>query len=292
MDYFQSIQNTLDYIEDNISSPISLQTLALISHFSPFHYHKIFQAIVGDSVMEYVRKRRLSKAALELINSNKRIIDIALDNGFNHPESFNRAFRKHFGMSPGMYRKEGITKNICFKCNLQENNYMKDVGGINMEPNFVNKDSFMVIGVEVTTDTTKDRNIEKAWKELIQRCSEINCLIPEHKCFGIESYIRNSKIRSGEFTYTACFEVSSLDKVPEGMVGKVIPANTYAVFTHIGSTEDLDTTYNYIYGSFLLNSGYELCSSDNGNYDFEYYNEDFKDGKEDSKLYVYIPVKK
>ncbi|HOQ06801.1 MAG TPA: AraC family transcriptional regulator [Clostridiales bacterium] len=112
MDYDARIQATVDYIEENICKPIDLSDLSKKAFCSVPHFYRIFSSVVGMSVMDYIRKRRLSIAAHELVNTSKRIIDIAFDYEFKSQEVFTRAFLKEFGITPGAYRKnrgEGIT---------------------------------------------------------------------------------------------------------------------------------------------------------------------------------------
>lgn len=112
MDYDARIQATIDYIEENIGKPIDLSDLSKKAFCSVPHFYRIFSSVVGMSVMDYIRKRRLSIAAHELVTTSKRIIDIAFDYEFKSQEVFTRAFLKEFGITPGAYRKnrgEGIT---------------------------------------------------------------------------------------------------------------------------------------------------------------------------------------
>ncbi len=106
MNYIEGIQKVLDYIEENIEDPITLDKLADISLSSKFHFHRLFKAMVGIGVMEYVRKRRLTIAAQKLHYSNQSIIDIAMDTGYNSHAAFTRAFKGLHNISPETYRKK------------------------------------------------------------------------------------------------------------------------------------------------------------------------------------------
>lgn len=108
MDYKEIIQESIDYIENNIKEKILLEDLAKMAFLSKFHYHRIFSTIVGETVMDYVRKRRLSEAAKELVESNEKIINIALKYQFSSQESFTRAFKKMFDISPGEFRRTQV----------------------------------------------------------------------------------------------------------------------------------------------------------------------------------------
>ncbi len=100
------VQKIQEYIEENIQKPITLKELADVSGYSPWHLGRIFRENTGKSPFEYIRLRRLSKAAMVLRDENKKVIDVALDFVFDSQEGFTRAFTKEFGISPHKYHKE------------------------------------------------------------------------------------------------------------------------------------------------------------------------------------------
>lgn len=106
-DVVGTIARAVDFIEDNLTSRITLMEIAENSWLSPFHFHRLFHAWTGYSVSEYVRLRRLSEAALKLIHTKERIIEIALEYGFGSQASFTRAFRRQYDTTPGRFRKKG-----------------------------------------------------------------------------------------------------------------------------------------------------------------------------------------
>jgi AraC family transcriptional regulator len=105
MDYSERIQNSVDFIEEKLCEKLDLSQLADRIYLSKYYFHRIFHSIVGESVAEYIRKRRLSKAAEDLRSTDDRLVDIALRYQFGSQESFSRAFKKVFGITPNEYRK-------------------------------------------------------------------------------------------------------------------------------------------------------------------------------------------
>ncbi len=91
MNYCESVQKSIDYFEQHLKEDIDLNTIVQRSCFSTTHFYRVFQALVGESLKDYVRKRRLSEAAIELWASEKRLIDIAFEYSFNSQEVFTRA---------------------------------------------------------------------------------------------------------------------------------------------------------------------------------------------------------
>ncbi|WP_055666697.1 helix-turn-helix transcriptional regulator [Desnuesiella massiliensis] len=105
MNYKERIQASIEYIESNLEEKILLENLAKQVFLSKYHYHRVFHELVGETVMTYIRKRRLTEAAKELIDSNIKIVDVALKYQFGSQEAFSRAFRRMFKISPGEFRK-------------------------------------------------------------------------------------------------------------------------------------------------------------------------------------------
>ncbi len=129
MSYVKYLQKTIDYIEENIKQPITIEACAEAAGFSKYHFYRLFTLFVGVPLMEYVRKRRLVYA-MQDVNKGRRIIDIALDFEYSSERTFCRAFQKEYGKSPGKFRNKNYA--IPEKPILKENEYII-WGGINME---------------------------------------------------------------------------------------------------------------------------------------------------------------
>lgn len=105
MENTKLINRAIDYIEDNLTEAISLEGVSAVAGYSLFHFSRLFLELIGETPGDYIRKRRLSEAARELVNSRKSILDIALDYQFQSQEAFSRSFKRFFRASPGTYRK-------------------------------------------------------------------------------------------------------------------------------------------------------------------------------------------
>lgn len=104
-DYAERVLRVLVHIQVHLDDELSLDDLAAIARFSPFHFHRIFRGMVGESVKEHVRRLRLERAAHRLKFSDEQVIRLALDAGYEAHESFTRAFSAMFGISPSEFRK-------------------------------------------------------------------------------------------------------------------------------------------------------------------------------------------
>lgn len=104
-DHEKAIQKSLNLIEQNLTNELPLNLLAKHVGYSRFHFQRVFQKIIGKSIAEYIRERRMTQSARKLMITDQRVIDIAMTYRFNSQESFTRAFKKVYDMTPGDYRK-------------------------------------------------------------------------------------------------------------------------------------------------------------------------------------------
>lgn len=114
-DLKETIIETVAYIEDNLYNKISLADISLHTGISKYYLHRIFKSLTGESIMEYVQGRKLTSSLNELINTTMRIIDIALEYGFDYEQSYIRAFKKCFGHTPLKIRSDKISLSLILK---------------------------------------------------------------------------------------------------------------------------------------------------------------------------------
>lgn len=291
LDYVVCVQRSIDYIEDNLKSEISLNECARIAGFSVYHLYRVFEAYVGMPVMEYARKRRLAWASTDL-QKGRRIIDIAMDYGFGSERAFSRAFKNEYGISPGRYRCRidcgGEIPSRVVLNSFQEN---KIYGGIIMEPKFVKKPAFKVAGFELKTTNIQKVNYEtvpKFWdRYFAENWDKIlhEQLKPVHD--AVLGLCFPGGLESGEFSYVIGVEVADFKGISEGMFKGEVPAATYAVFTT--PLKDIQSTWDYIFASWFPRSGYEF--DDNSRIDFELYDERSQ-SDHGIQADIYVPVVK
>lgn len=147
------ILKTLHYIETHLDDNLDINTLSSIAGYSPYYFCRIFKVSVGESVMSYASKLRIKQASSSIINSEKSIIEIALDIGFETPNGFNKAFKKIFSMTPTEYRQ----KHLLVLLNYKENKMQV--------PKIVQRKEVTLI--YTTKYGAYESSAQEAWEELI-----------------------------------------------------------------------------------------------------------------------------
>ncbi|MBP1045988.1 helix-turn-helix domain-containing protein [Enterococcus sp. BWM-S5] len=125
---WEAIQVTVNFIEEHLEEEIEIEHLAELAMLSPFYYQRLFSRLVKKPVREYIKFRRLAHACALLPNKKLRILDIAIESGFNSHETFTRAFKKAYGMTPEYYRESPVMLNQFDKPDLSLNYVMIDEG--------------------------------------------------------------------------------------------------------------------------------------------------------------------
>lgn len=163
MDWISGLQRALDYVEEHITESINYEEVARAAYSSSFHFQRVFSAICGYSLGDYIRFRRLSLAGSELAATNKKVIDVALKYGYDTPESFSRAFTRFHSVTSSAAKHGSNLKSfskLSAKLILH--------GGTTMDYRIENKEAFDVVlkkkkfpkAHEITT-----REISKFWGE-------------------------------------------------------------------------------------------------------------------------------
>ncbi|MFD0694647.1 effector binding domain-containing protein [Paenibacillus sp. GCM10027628] len=295
-DYYGQIQRTIEFIENHRADHLSVARLAQVACFSEFHFHRVFQSIVGDSVMDYVRKRRLAEAAYQIAHTDKKLLEIALDNGFQSHENFTRAFKRMFAMSPAEYRKREIHPPQYPKANVLQKRFNPYLGGIQMDYVIVRKPAFTLIGYELKTSSMDGKNLQEIpafWQEYLQENK--GAAIPNrvHADSPVELGIcTDFNMETGTFSYLIGMEVTRTDQVPAGLICREFPEETYAVFTSPKVTPDqfsasIQSTWKAIFEEWFPHSGYEHAGSS----EFELYDARCHPGNDLVQMDIYIPIK-
>lgn len=289
IDLKETISACIYYIEENIYNKFTLDDIATQCGISKYHLHRVFKSLTGESLMEYVQARKLSASIGELVNTNMRIIDIALKYGFDYEQSYIRAFRKKFGYTPFRVRSEQMSLVIKEKLNI--NDIMSVNNSIIYKPSFVFRQKFCLIGIRhKIMSKSGDKVANQYGRDFFynHRQEIVNPVNPQIY-FGYTDWSDND---NGYIYYMPSIQVPDLTHIPEGMTGIAIPARKYVVFRFVGffrpdeiNGRQVGRLLVHMYSKWIFQSGFKFADT----FRFEYIDADLsKDNY--CELDVYQPI--
>lgn len=274
----EGIRDALAYIEAHLTDQLDITEIAAQAYVSPFHFQRIFSALCGFTVGEYIRSRRLSEAATVISHSDVRLIDIALQYGYESQESFTRAFRKFHGVSPSAARGGGVSLHnyapLKIKFTLE--------GGYIMEYRIEEKPAFTLVAMPPRRFAyeTSYTEIPKYWGEHMQSPMAKEIMGMYGLCMD--------EFGSADFEYLIADNYIPQKDIPAGCVTRTLPASKWAVFPCRGPiVATLQATNKRIYDEWLPNQReYRLA----GNINLEVYLEPPHEDPNDDYCEIWIPV--
>jgi AraC family transcriptional regulator len=267
-------------VESRFASGISLDEIAEVSGVSRFHLCRAFGVATGQSVMRYVRGRRLTEAARTLAAGAPDILSVALDWGYGSHEAFTRAFREQFGLTPDALREKGDLDSIM----LVEPIIMDKTPTIALEaPRLVEGKNLLIAGLgSHFTYENSSAGIPSLWQRFAPHIGHV----PQQT--GSTAYgVCVNPDDAGHFDYIAGVEVSSFDDLPEEFVRVRIPAQLYAVFSHRDHISTIKATFEAIFRDWLPKSGRALAETPG----FERYDERFDPRTGNGVTEIWMPLK-
>jgi AraC family transcriptional regulator len=289
MNLLERVQCGIDYIEANLA--FDLQTADVARHvgMSQWHFQRIFKALTNETLKTYIRSRRFSEALEQLASTQQRVLDIALATGFHTQESFTRAFKKAFSVTPAHYRKHASQLAFMRKVRFDADYLHHIRGSLSLEPEIYEQPSLQLVGMCTRffgIDSEKNNMAQKLtslWDAFLPHLNDVPHRADESCCYGV---IRQTAQHSDELEYWAVAPVSHVDQLPVGLMSLHLPAARYARFAHRGLVSNLNMTVNYIYSSWLLQSNLHHTYG----CDLEYYGAQYKANSDESVIYYAIPV--
>lgn len=270
MQWLDDMNRALDYIENNLQEKTNYEKIAQIACCSVYHFQRMFTFITGITLSEYIRRRKMTMAAFELQNSDIKVIDIALNYGYESPEAFTRAFQNLHGITPTAARIKGSNikayPRISFQITIK--------GASEMNYKIVEKEAFQVYGIEGIFDTKDDEQLQaipEFWLEKL-RNGECEKLI---KSAGYPSVINSvcqyRKMEGTFFPYMLCLMKTPLSNTG-GYTVVDVPKATWAVFVNEaheieGTSKAIQDLIARVYTDWLPTASYEVIEG----YEFEMY---------------------
>jgi AraC family transcriptional regulator len=281
MDSIRRLNQAMDYIEDHLIDRIDYEAIDRITCCPSGLFSRMFSVLAGMPISEYIRKRRLSLAALDL-KDGRSVIEVSMKYGYESPDAFSQAFKKMHRVTP-----RDVIKDQSMLIHVPKMSFSMTMEGVrSMKYQLIQREAFTVLGRSIKTsseDNMKHGTISTFWQEAPTQGLESKlCKLNDDRpflgvCYGMEN--------DGHFRYMIGVETKKTDATLEQLV---IPASTWAVFESIGPMPDaIQRVWRSIYEDFFPSSGYRHA----GTPDFESYPESGSD-RQDYRCEVWIPVVK
>ncbi|MCB0194162.1 MAG: AraC family transcriptional regulator [Anaerolineae bacterium] len=258
MDSLERMNQALDYIEANLTDEIDFQAVERLALCSEYHFRRMFSFLAGVSLSEYIRRRRLTLAAFELVHDACRVIDVALKYGYNSPDSFTRAFYTLHGVTPTEARNTGQPLKAYPRMTFQ----LTIKGANEMKYRIEEKEAFQIVGLMKRVPLIYEGvnpEIAAMWASLDEATITTLKALSNVEPQGMISASTNfseGRLDGGELDHY--IGVATTKESPENLATLEVPASTWAVFESVGPfPETLQNIWGRIYAEWFPASGYE-----------------------------------
>ena len=272
-EYRSRMHRVLAHIDAHLDEPLDLASLAGVAHFSPFHFHRLFAAWTGETLGDYLRRRRVEVAAMRLAaQPRSRVLDLALSVGFGSAEAFTRAFKARFGCSPTAWRAQQAALRRANRNPGQVFPAPFTQHEVFQNPNKETPMNVKIIDRQSATVAylrylgPYGPAIERFWQEVYVPWAVMNRLGPDHARYGI-SHDDPGITAPEQCRYDACAEVTPDYVVDGGALKGTIPGGRYAVLAFRGTVAQVSEAWMALLRDWLPSSGLQLDARPS----FEYY---------------------
>ena len=278
MEWIERLNDAVGYIEEHLTEEIDYERLGKIACCSSYHFQRMFTYMAGVPLSEYIRRRKMSLAAVDLQSTGIKIIDVAGKYGYNSPTAFNRAFQSVHGIAPSAVKNEGVSVKsfppVSFKIivkGVEEMNYRIET-----------KDAFRIVGVSVPLEKDIEKNfavIPRKWQEIVMNgtLQKLTGLMDTQPMGVLGVSTCND---TEPWRYYIAVSSSQTDKDLEEYT---VPAATWAVFPGAGTNQSIQELERRIVTEWLPTSGYEYGNAP----DVEVY---LNPDPQNAQYEVWIPV--
>jgi len=289
MDSLSRMNNAMAYIEEHLTEDIDYSKISKIAYCSEYHFKRMFSFLSGISLSEYIRRRRLTLAALDLKDRDLRIIDVAVKYGYGSADSFSRAFHSMHGILPSEARSENTQLKAYPRMTFQ----LSIKGGCEMNYRIVEKESFKLVGFKKRVPIIFEgvnpeiaKMTELLTPEVIKQLKSISNVEPTGIISASTNFSDGRMEEKGELDHYIGVATSSNESSEFDVL--IIDASTWAVFESIGPfPETLQNVWGRIYSEWFPTSGYEAVEGPE-----ILWNESQNTGNPKYRSEIWIPVKK
>lgn len=270
-EYESRMHRVLAYIDGHLEQALDLNRLAEVAHFSPFHFHRIFSAWMGETLGDYLRRRRVEVAAMRLAAQPRTtIMNLALSVGFSSGEAFTRAFKARFGCSPSVWRDQQALlrrenskmSQMNSKLSQAPENVFGDDKGSRKQPSEIIMNVILIDRQPATIAYLRYLGpygdaVSRFWQEAYVPWARMNRLGPDHARYGI-SHDDPSITAPEQCRYDACAEVGPDFVTNGGAIKTTIPGGKYALLRFKGTVKQIGEAWTAVLRDWLPASGFQL----------------------------------
>ncbi|CAM4516053.1 AraC family transcriptional regulator [Paenibacillus endophyticus] len=261
MDLLHQINDALNYMEERLTDEIDFKEAARHALCSEYHFKRMFSFLAGVSPSEYVRRRRLTLAAFDLIQSKEKVIDVAVKYGYGSPDSFARAFQAMHGAAPSEARSD----SYLLKAYPRITFHLSIKGGIPLNYRIVEKEAFRIVGLKKRVAIVFEGvnpEIAAMWQSLdaetIGVWKNLSNVEPQGLISASIHFSEGRMEEKGELDHY----IGAATTAPATEAGTFavleVPATTWAVFEAVGPfPETLQNVWGRIYSEWFMNASYE-----------------------------------
>jgi AraC family transcriptional regulator len=258
-EYENRMHAVVEHIDRHLDQKLDLDTLAGVAHFSPFHFHRLFGALMGESLGDYLRRRRLETAATRLRAQDRvPVLDIAFGVGFGSAEAFTRAFRARFGCSPTEWRKrkpgQMPRKADQAASGARRKNVTSPPKETHMKVRIIDREPVQVAYLRHIGPYGPPLGV--FWMQVVAPWMATNNLMGRER-FGI-SLDDPSVTKPAQCRYDACVACPEGEVLSGDPQRKVIPGGKYAVLAFEGAGAEIGAAWDALLRDWLPKSGLQL----------------------------------
>lgn len=289
--YARAVQSAIEHVARHLDDALELEALARLACLSPFHFHRVFRGMVGETPLELTRRLRLERAAWRLRDKARAVTEIAFDAGYETHEAFTRAFRSSYSTSPSGFRLRKYPRiEIAAPCGVHYSAdgvvrqfIARDSGGLTMEVDIKNMPELRVGTVRHVGPYNQ---IPKAFEQLGAVAGPSGLL---QKAKGMIAIYHDDPETTpqDQLRSDAALVVPEDVKLPDGLIEQHIAAGRYAHTVHIGPYEQLGDTWARLLGEWVPASGNRI--GDGVSYEV-YSNTPAQVPKEQLRTELYVPL--
>lgn len=258
MDSLKRLNDAIQYLEENLEYEIDMREVAKRAWCSEYHFKRMFSFLAGVPLSEYIRRRRLTLAAFELVHDDAKIIDVAIKFGYSSPDAFTKAFQQLHGVTPSEARKNNHSLKAYPRMTFQ----LSIKGGSEMNYRIVEKDAFHIVGIKKRVPLIYEGvnpEIAAMWQSLnMDLITELKGLSNVEPKGLISASVNFSERLAENSELDHYIGVATTEECPDHLVKLEVAASAWAVFEAVGPfPETLQNVWGRIYSEWFPSSSYE-----------------------------------